>query len=114
MCISVVSSDVCSSDLVARFHDRHVTVLAERPHPHQYHWWLCLHLAALELLGALCWQPAPCDQLPSFLPCFVDIAAPKSACHHRLRPLASPPQLSDRSEERRVGKECVSTFISGG
>src|SRR3546814_18129183 len=82
MRISDWSSDVCSSDLS----------LSERGEPGQSGP-LALLTTSLTL-GAPCAQRCPPSQHPNG------------------RPLSPDPPLPGRSEERRVGKECVSTCRS--
>src|SRR3546814_20561445 len=95
MRISDWSSDVCSSDLVERFRfgnemARHVVQLAGRP----------------EVLHALGFQRRMTDAAPQAL------VIPHVVFQRRHVEVADHDRFARRSDERRVGKEVGSTFLS--
>src|SRR3546814_15655203 len=92
MRISDWSSDVCSSDLIVESHDqhqRHDRGEAEPKGPF-------LHLHG-------------CRTPPNRL---ISIECQMATIEHRQWQQIDEPQIDGRSEERRVGKECVSTCRS--
>src|SRR3546814_12260039 len=99
MRISDWSSDVCSSDLLGRVHSRRAKLAHDHSRPHRF---------KARIVHNNTFWPRP---LTRNAPCGAE-QPPATSAPALSSKLAVDQRLARRSEERRVGKECVRTCRS--